>query len=211
METTFRRGDTTMKFNPDSSFFKGITLASQFIALNFLFILSCLPVLTIGAATAAMLDVSLRYADHEQGYLLKGYFNSFIKNWRRATIIFACFGVPIVLLVLASFFWFSLQNILGTIIGLLAAFIAVYFFICWLVATSLVVRYETPIKQLLKNALLLPIAHPVKIGALFLIPLTLFCLMILMPGFKIPILSVGFAFSFYCSAFLLLSVFQQHS
>ena len=65
-----------MKFNADGSFYKITTITTQFIALNLLYLICCLPIITIGAATTALLDVTLHYADGEKGYLIKDYFLS---------------------------------------------------------------------------------------------------------------------------------------
>jgi hypothetical protein len=59
-----------VRIDPDSRSVQGLTTFLHFVALNVLYIVACLPVVTAGAATAALYEVTLRYADEERGYLL---------------------------------------------------------------------------------------------------------------------------------------------
>lgn len=199
-----------MKFNTDGSFYKITTITTQFIALNLLYLICCLPIITIGAATTALLDVTLHYADGEKGYLIKDYFLSLKRNWRQSTVVFLILLVPFLLLGFSSFFWFAFETIIGTVAGLATIAIAGLLLITFIVASALVARYENTTKQTLQNALLLVIAHPLKAICLLLIPLTIGCLAILMPSLKIVLIAVGFSLSAYSSAFLLLSIFANH-
>ncbi len=69
--------------NPVSSFLSG-TL--DLIVLNALFILTSLPVVTMGAAITSLYSVLL-WRDNDDGYLYQIYFASFKKNFRQATIV----------------------------------------------------------------------------------------------------------------------------
>ena len=62
-----------MRVDPDSRSAQGLTTFLQFVALNVLYIVACVPVVTAGAATAALYEVALRYADEERGYLITGF------------------------------------------------------------------------------------------------------------------------------------------
>ncbi|KAF1299499.1 hypothetical protein BAU15_02325 [Enterococcus sp. JM4C] len=199
-----------MKFNMDSSFHQNVTLFIQFVLLNVIFILTCLPIVTIGAATTALLAVTTKYAEHQDAYLIKDYFSYFKENWRRATAVYFSLGMPILFLFFSSIFWFAFKTILTSIVGLAALFIAGYFLLALLISFSLVGRFDNGLKQTLKNALLLPFDNPVKVIGVLLLPLTIFCLLVLMPGMKILLFVFGFSFAAYCCSFLFLSIYKQY-
>ncbi len=199
-----------MKFNESSTFYKVTTVSTQFIALNLLYLLTCLPIVTIGAATTALLEVTMHYADGEKGYLVKDYFLSLKQNWRQSTAIFLVILLPVLLLGFSGFFWFAFKTIPATIAGLAALFLAGVLLSAFLIAAALVARYENTTKQTLKNALLLVTAHPLKALCLLLIPVTIGCLAVLMPSLKFLLLLLGFSLSAYSSAFLLLNIFSNH-
>ncbi|WP_265458116.1 DUF624 domain-containing protein [Enterococcus sp. HY326] len=197
-------------FNPNSQFFKITTTAAQFICLNVIYILSCLPIITIGIATTALYDVTLDFADHESGYLIKNYFRSFKTNFKTALKLFPFYLIPLVALTFSAFFWFSFETTLGTVIGMLAGLVSLFLFLAFLISCGLTAKYQTSTKQTLQNSLLLVMAHPMKSLGILLIPLTMFLLAFIIPGFSYFILFLGFSFSAYCGAFLLLSIFANH-
>ena len=55
--------------------------------LNLLWIVFSLPVITAGAATAALYDVTLRLAREEEPPLTRQFFKAFRENFRQATVL----------------------------------------------------------------------------------------------------------------------------
>lgn len=54
-----------MKFNPDSPFFQFMNSLAAFIGLNVIFLITCLPIFTIGPALTALYTVTLKEARKE--------------------------------------------------------------------------------------------------------------------------------------------------
>jgi uncharacterized membrane protein YesL len=198
-----------MKYNPDGQLYKITTVFSQFILLNVLYLLFCLPVVTIGAATSALFEVTLRYADDERGELIAGFLRAFRANWKKATGAFVLLVLPIAALIYSGFFWFSGGTFLTSIIAVISFVSSGYFFLVLVYSLALFGRFENTFKQTIKNAFLLPLAEMVRSLGLLLIPITLFCLVVLFPLFKLLFALFGFAFAMYCSSFLLLAVFRH--
>ena len=198
-----------MKFNPEGQLYQMTTTVAQFICLNVLYIILCIPVVTIGWAPSALFEVCLPYADHEKGYLLKDFFKALRKNFRQPTLGFLALAVPILLLFYSGNFWLHLGSIMNLIIGIVSFFLCAYFVLALIYFCALQGRFNTTLKQSLKNALLLPIAHPVRSMGLLLIPALIFCFLVLFPFLQFSIFIFVFSFSAYCSSFLLLSIFKQ--
>lgn len=199
-----------MKFNIDNAFFRGMTTFTHFIFLNFIYLLLCVPVITIGAATSALFEVTMRFADHERGYLIKGYFTALKTNFKNATIVYLALLLPMILLMFIAFFWLSFETIPTSIVGVFFFFFIAYLFIVLVYSLALVARYDNSIKQTLKNAFLLPVAEPIRSLGLLLIPVVVYCMVVISIIFKVSMVIFGFAFCIYCSSFLLLSIFKEH-
>lgn len=198
-----------MKYNPDGQLYKVTTTFSQFAFLNILYLISCIPIFTIGAATSALYEVTIRYADDERGELISGYLRALRTNFTKATGSFLLLTLPMIALIYSSIFWFSGQTILTSICAILLIAVTIYLFIVLVYCLALIGRFENSFKHTLKNAFLLPLAEPVRSLGLALIPITAFCLVVLFPVFKILLLIFGFSFAIYCSSFLLLAVFRK--
>ncbi|GAA5202796.1 YesL family protein [Microbacterium jejuense] len=199
-----------MRIDPESRALSGLTTFLTFVALNLLYLLLCIPIVTIGAATSALYEVTIRYSDDESGHPLKDFLPAFRANFWRATLVMLCLLAPAVLLGYSSVFWFSMPTILGGVAGIMAVIGAAYLLAAFLYGMAQVAYFRSTVRQTVKNALLLPAAEPVRTLGVLLIPVTLVALTILFPPFGFIVLTVGFSVGAYATAFLFRSVFGRH-
>ena len=163
-------------FSPDSKFMTVVSRFADLLLLNLVFLLTCLPVFTIGAAVTALYTMCFRLMREEYSGLLRSYFSAFKSNFRQAT----CIWLLLLLIVCPALFYFyvlfsmdSLLRYFGflfILISLLAAMTASYVF-PWLS------QFENTTGQALKNALILSISHlprTLAIVAINLVPVIVF-------------------------------------
>lgn len=83
-------------FAPDSIVMRAMSRLCDLFFLNLFFLLSCIPVITIGAAITAMYTVCFRFDTEKESGIFKSYCNAFRNNWKQATavwlIILLCGG-----------------------------------------------------------------------------------------------------------------------
>ena len=72
-------------FRYDSGFWSVTGKIFDLMVLNFLWFFTSLPIVTMGAASAALSSVTMRMARGEEPPLLRSYFSAFAANWKRAT------------------------------------------------------------------------------------------------------------------------------
>lgn len=83
-------------FSYDNKFSQVMRIVSQGCYLNLLWIVTSLPIVTIGASTTALYDVAMKIARGDDSYLTRRYFDSFRSNFAQATqvwLILLAFGV----------------------------------------------------------------------------------------------------------------------
>ncbi len=199
-----------MRIDPDSRALGGFSTFLTFVGLNLLYILVCLPIITIGAATSALYEVTIRYSDDESGRPLKDFLPAFRANFGRATVLMLCLLLPAVLLGFSSVFWFSYPALFAGVAGVVAVIGAVYLFAAFLYAMAQVAYLTGPVRQTLKNSLLLPAAEPVRTLGVLVIPVTFVALTILFPPVAILVATIGFSVGAYATAFLFRGVFTRH-
>lgn len=198
-----------MRIDPENRTLQGMTAFLGMIALNVLYLIMCLPIVTIGAATSALYEVMIRYADDESGRPLKDYFPAFGRNFVRATTLWIALLVPFVLLVIGALFWSGHPHLLAGAAMVVAIIAAAYVFAAFLYAMALTAVYANSFRQTLKNALLLPLAEPVRTLGLVLIPIAIVCITIAVPVFGIVLATIGCSVGAYVSAFLFRRVFAR--
>ena len=74
-------------FSLDSPFVQFMNRVADIMWLNILFVICCIPVITIGASVTAMYYVTLKMVRNEESYITKSFFKSFKLNFKQATAI----------------------------------------------------------------------------------------------------------------------------
>jgi uncharacterized membrane protein YesL len=198
-----------MRIDPDSRSVQGLTTFLQFVALNVLYLVACLPVVTAGAATAALYEVTLRYADEERGYLITGFFVALRRNLWRGTAVGLLLGVPAAMACFAAAFWLATGSAVGTAVGTVAVMLAAYLAAALLCGLALVARYADPLGRIVRNALLLPLGEPLRTLVLLLRPVATVSLLYVYPPAVVLVVTIGFSVGAYVDALVLHSVFRR--
>lgn len=81
--------DLNRIFNPQNKFFMFMEKVMNLCLLGILWALFSLPVITVGASTAALFQYTLRLTRDEEGYVWKSFWNAFKKNFVPATMVWA--------------------------------------------------------------------------------------------------------------------------
>lgn len=145
-------------FSPDSKFMIAMSRLGDLVLLNFFFLVTCLPVFTIGAASTALYTAVFRIGtDREQG-LVTAYFRAFKANFKQATKLWLILLFVIVCTFLDVLMFSRLS---GAAHFLCIPFVALL--IVALLTTSyafpLLSQFENDNKQTLKNALFLSLGY----------------------------------------------------
>ncbi|WP_099469714.1 YesL family protein [Konateibacter massiliensis] len=187
-----------------------INTLCNFIALNIIFLITCLPVITTGVALTALYQVTLKEAKGEYGYLVRTYLREFKNNWKTGTLAFlALFGIGAVLLFNLAF-WFSMGSILSMVIVGILIVACICYILVFTYIFPLLARFENGTIQSLKNAFYLALVHKKMTLWLLLIDALTLSLCLFFPPMKLFMVLFGFAFLAYCKAFLFNQIFAEY-
>lgn len=193
-------------FNQDHLIGRTLTRIVDLVILNIVYLLFCLPVVTIGAATSALYYVTVRMADQTYVSPVRDFWKGFRSNFRAITPIWlaallygAC--LTVVFRMNGQQLWGSGHT--GWIYIVLVVVAVLLVMLCeWIFALQM--RFENTRKELLKNAALFLARYLPSMlileaaNALFLLlvfsspaywPVTFIC------GFSMPALVKGHYFS----------------
>lgn len=76
------------KLNPVIDF---ISTLCNFFALNLVFLITCIPIFTIGSALSSLYYVMAKETKGEYGYIVRPYIREFKRNLKNGTIAFTFF------------------------------------------------------------------------------------------------------------------------
>lgn len=90
------------KLNP---FIDAIDMLFHFFILNLVFLITCLPVFTIGTALSSMYYVVIKETKGEYGYVVRTYLREFKRNFKNGTIAFLLLSAVGIVLLFNLMFW----------------------------------------------------------------------------------------------------------
>lgn len=144
-------------FDLDSPIMRFLSKMADLMILNFVALICCIPIVTIGASMTALHYVLLKMVRNEEGYIIKSFFKSFKQNFKQATIIWLAILVFIIIFVI-DLFVFNYSGITFPKVFRVILLVLVFFasmMICYVF--PLLSRFENTILQTVKNALLMSI------------------------------------------------------
>lgn len=98
-------------FNYDNLFFRVTGRIGDLFILNLMWLIGCLPVITIGASTLALYTVIERMQNGEEGYLCRDFWKAYRKHLKRGIGLELCLLAAGALILLSVRFWGQLGSI----------------------------------------------------------------------------------------------------
>lgn len=137
----------------------GLSKLGDMFILNFIYVLSCIPVITIGASTTALYYTTLKMAENNESYVWRDYWKAFKSNLKQATVIwlivFAGWAVVALDFLIAG----GLSMQLGTVVAIGVVVVAVFLGILGLYVFPLLARFDNTVVRTMKNAVMIAIRH----------------------------------------------------
>lgn len=178
----------------ESRFYSVLVFISNILLLNILWLIFCIPIITIFPATDAMFGVVRQWIVNKEYRVFQPFFELFKANFKQSLIIW------IVWVVLAGFLYLDytisvnlgfMQNIILPvvyIIGFIVIFISVFLF-------PSMVHYQVTIKQIIKNSMLFSLSY---------FPITLLnCIIIALSAVLLYVFPLSVLFIFSLSSYLI--------
>lgn len=184
------------------------------LLLNFLFILTSLPIITLGASITALYSVNLKMVYNEESYISRDYFRAFRKNFKIATPTFLFFLIFIALM--GVNIWISLraEGSFYIVLRTLASIFLFCLLICAKYYFPILARFVFTSKQVWIH---IPHMITTHIGYfLFLVILNIPVIILIMHSVYTAIFVLffgcicGFALFTYIECFLFRSIFKDY-
>jgi len=148
--------------NPDNKFFTFMGKAFDMVVLNTIWLILCIPIITIVPATTALYYAVVKVIRRERSYAIKEYFRSFKRNFKQGAV----FSVLAVLLIFVMYIdfryaWELMQvkdssgsTYFGVFLVIAILFSAMFSYICPILS-----RFEMKISGILKTSFVMATRH----------------------------------------------------
>ena len=182
--------------------------------LNWLWLLCCLPVVTIGPAACGLYGVTLKLARAEAVSPVKDFFRGMKTNLRSGLLL--GLGAAVLLIAAGGDVWLAMQleGILRTLYLVVAVMVAVILLILISYAFALQAMFDAPLKAHIANAFKLAVVAPGKTLLLWLVLTIPVTAALVLPPVAVGMLGflyimVGFSGPVYGASRILRDVFDR--
>ncbi|MBS6559592.1 MAG: DUF624 domain-containing protein [Clostridiales bacterium] len=197
-----------MKFNIESPFFQFMNTLATFIGLNVLFLILCLPIITIGPALKALYTVTMQEARKDHKAIFSTFFRAFKENFFASAGTFLLYlGLALVFL-FNAFFWGGQGSIIGTIFLIVFILALIVLALSFLYIFPLMARFDNGLRQTVKNSIFIPLLHSKETLGIVAIQIATLTLCVFVPQMKIFMILLGFSFIALCNSYLFIRVFS---
>lgn len=149
-------------FNSDNKLWSSVNSAVDAILLNIMWLFTCIPIFTVGAATTAFYYTTHKVIRNQRSGIWKEYWSSFKGNFKQATKTWLIF------LAIFVIFYFDINICVeylkaGEKIGIMAYFfygLLAVVLLWFMYVFAYIARFEDGIKTTLKNAAIMAFTNP---------------------------------------------------
>lgn len=150
-------------FSSDSPFFVFLSKVCDLIFLSTLWIVMCIPIITIGPANTALYYATVKVIRRDRSYLFREFFRSFKLNFKKGAIVGAITTIMYVVLSFDIYVtWTSSANSQSRSAVFMGIYLAVLIVLTCLsiYVYPVLSRFDVSIKQLYKISLYMCMRHP---------------------------------------------------
>lgn len=146
-------------FNLENPFMQFLFRVSDLIILNLIFMLSCIPVVTIGASISALHSVCLKIVRGQESYMWQGFWKAFRQNFKQGTVLWII-SIVIFFVIHMDFTILNAGDhpLFGYVKVALGSVTAVLFSM-FIYVFPIISHFKCTIRQAIKNSLFMTIGH----------------------------------------------------
>lgn len=149
-------------FNPENKFWNFMGKVADVACMSILWLITSLPVITIGASTAAFYSFTLDAVQDEEGHVWQSYFSAFRQNFKKATILWLLQIILFVVMAInlyAAWYFYLAKGIIG-LVFLSLAFSGMLVLVCTgLYMYPIVVSYDFSIKKVIMDSFIMAVSN----------------------------------------------------
>lgn len=191
--------------NPENRVMVFITRVAFSGYLSILWLICCIPIVTVGAATTALFTVTLKMVKNEEGAVTRQFFKAFKSNFKQSTIVWLILLALGIMLAVDGYALYHLrfENKFWTVLT------AIYFVV--LVAYAIVTMYIYPLMAYFENTIPAMFRNSIMIGMRFLLCTVLMAVIYFVMAYIVinlltPIIVFAEGFCAYFCSYLLSNI-----
>ena len=150
-------------FDPENKFWSAISKVADVTCMSFLWTITSLPLVTMGAATTAFYSYTMRQVRDTEGGILSGFFSAFRKHFKKATLLWLLEAAGIAFfaadLVGVWNFYLLVGGVPAIVLGALVLCLTALFLGCTFYVWAILAVFDFPLKKILGNSFIMAVGN----------------------------------------------------
>lgn len=201
-------------FGPDGLLLKILNKTGDLILLNIVFLISCIPIVTIGSALSALYTVTLKMSKDEESYIVRGYFKAFKANFKQGTLVYLIILLAGIVLYFDFLYVQYFPEDIAKLFRVIFVALAIIFAMIISYIFPLIAQFEYKLKLYFVNALFLAMRH--ILFTIIIVVINCIPLICLWVGGKVVVYGItayfiiGFSLGALLNSYLLSGIFRKY-
>jgi len=197
-------------FNPENKFWNFVAKLADVACMSVLWLVTSLPLVTIGASTAAFYSFTLDLVEDQEGGVWKSFFHAFRRRFKKGTalwLIQLAGGAFLALELLGAWNLYVNEGMLGLVFLCLGLSVTLIF-LCWSAyLLPLLAAFDFPLKKILSNSFVMAMGNLPVSAVLLLLAGGVLVLMYYMSG----LFFFWVGYGVFLSSYLFAGVFRRYT
>jgi len=196
--------------NQDNMFIVLMYKLSYLFLLNVLWVICSIPIVTAGAATAALYTVTLKMAENEESYIARSFWEAFKRNFKQSVVL------ELIILVTGTFLYLDMYIVAanpipgGNFYQLIFALAAVFGIIIISYLFPVLSKYDAAVGKIIKVAAYMSFRHIAYTLPIIIISVFPMILVLLIPYLLPYLLILGISGSALLNSYLFNRIFLKY-
>ncbi len=157
----------------DGPLIRFFTMAGKLIILSLLWLVACLPVVTVGLATTALYYTTVKVVRCDSGYLFQEYLGAFKREWKQGILFSVIYIVLYAVLWIDFQVWTSRATVQGLLLSIVCLVLIVITTMSACYLFPLISRFELSFGDAIKTAFFLTFRYlPSSIGMFLMVAIS---------------------------------------
>ncbi len=201
-------------FSEDSVFIQMISRISDIVILNLVFLITCIPVVTIGAAWTALNYTAMNAVQNDDGYIAKRYWKAFKENFKQSTVVWLIMLLVGFVLSVDVYFWVNYwkaeQLPYVPVLIILSVFMLFVYLMILMWVFPIMAKFKNTTGKYIWNALALAINHFPWTIVMMIVAVAVLFLCYFYFYMTVFMIVCGFGLLAFGYAFVFLFMFKKH-
>ena len=194
-------------FNLENPVWNFLGKLVDMVILTGLWLICCIPVVTIGASTTALYAVTLKMTENKEGYIVPSFFHAFRDNLKQSTIAWGVMAAIGIFLISDLYVYYHMERKAGVVLLTVFGILTLVYLTTVTYLFPLLARCHTDLKHLAVMAFVMALKNPGWTVFMLVVMASILAIGVFVMA---PLLIIGVGLAAYLNSKIFNMIFKEY-